>query len=217
MRFPLSSFDLGLLGCDHVSNAHGGCIVYPIFAILPEACWRSHAASYSYSSLSSFSAKSLFEIHPVVSATIELPPSFLDVSRLPSFSPVLSLRFCHASFLINPWSQLVATGHNWLSASVRHLLPPFASIRHQGPLSLPSPPVIPTFDTLSLPIQLASSIVVSGPIIIHCIRILYPVSSIRSATCSFVPAFLHPLSSSFFHLGQVDSTFSVSSTARSLQ
>ena len=44
VRFPLPSFDLGLLGCDrvsnahggcdHVSNAHGGCIVYPLLAIL---------------------------------------------------------------------------------------------------------------------------------------------------------------------------------------
>ena len=116
VRFPLSSFDLGLLGCDHVSNAHGGCIVYPIFAILLEACWRSHAASYSYSSLSSFSAKSLFEIHPVVSATIELPPVLPQCFGNRPSLPVLYLRSCPASFLINSWSQLVATGHNWLSA-----------------------------------------------------------------------------------------------------
>jgi len=112
---------------------------------------------------------------------------------------VLSQQFCHASFLINPSSQLVATSHNWPQLAAAHasarpllpLLPPCASkgLLRLRPLFYSRYP--PAFQRNSAP-----SIFVSGPIIIHCICILYPVFSIRSATYSFVPAFLHPLSSS---------------------
>ena len=112
---------------------------------------------------------------------------------------------------------------NWLPASARPLFAPFASTRLQGPpFSRPSRCQSATVlsSVLSVLSRLASSlsrlrlrrysipryprspdstrfsIFVSGPIIIHCICILCPVFSIRSATYSFVPAFLHPLSSS---------------------
>ena len=124
------------------------------------------AASHSYFCLSSFSAKFLvFEIHPVVSATLEPRPSSRSIGYRPSLS-VLSLRFCHASFLINPWSQLVATGRNWLPPMPPrdpfcHFLPPKASMRLQGPpFSRPSRCQSATVlsSVLSLRFRLASSL-----------------------------------------------------------
>ena len=70
------------------------------------------AASYSYSSLSSFSAKSIFRNPPccVCNSRASSRPSSMSIGYRPL--SVLSLRFSHASFSINPLLQLVATGRN---------------------------------------------------------------------------------------------------------
>src|ERR1700738_359611 len=76
------------------------------------------------------------------------------------------------------------------------------------PLSHPSPPVVSVLDTLSLsdPTRLILS---SSPALSLSIALgilLYPVFSIRSPTCFFVPAFLHPLLSVLVQLGCLSAT-----------
>ena len=164
------------------------------------------AASYSYSSLSSFSAKSIFRNPPC--CVCNSLSSFLNVNRLPSLSQSSPYGLAMHRSLSTPC-------RNWLPASARPLFAPFASTRLQGPpFSRPSRCQSPTVlsSVLSVLSRLASSlsrlrlrrysipryprspdstrfsIFVSGPIIIHCIHILYPVSAFAAQPA---PSSLH--------------------------
>jgi len=149
-----------------------------------------------------------FEIHPVVSATLELPlvlPRCQSATVLSQSSP----------YGLAMHRSLSTPCRNWLPASARPLFAPFASTRLQGPpFSRPSRCQSATVlsSVLSVLSRLASSlsrlrlrrysipryprspdstrfsIFVSGPIIIHCIHILYPVSAFAAQPA---PSSLH--------------------------
>ena len=193
------------------------------------------AASYSYSSLSSFSAKSIFRNPPccVCNSRASSRPSSMSIGYRPL--SVLSLRFSHASFPINPLSQLAAclrttpfcpfclhappraSFFSSLSMSIAYR-PLFCPLRTVSPCIVSLPPPSPSLFYSSIPpVSRFNSLLYLRlrpyyyPLHTHSI----PGVSIRSATCSFVPAFLHPLSLSSF-VTSVMSTrpSSVSSTAR---
>jgi len=105
VRFPFRPSILAFLGvtvylflrggCDHVSNAHGGCPVYPIFTMFFPGCTVYPFLRGSF--LLRLSRPSpCFEIHPVVSATLEPRPSSMSIGYRPS---LVSLRSCPASSL----------------------------------------------------------------------------------------------------------------------